>query len=166
LILIRGLTFKKNIPNHHFIGDSDDSLCILKFYRTAINFIRLKLVFLFVSLSTFTTYAQITLKGTILDERSKKSVFGASVKLKGQLGETFTDVDGAFQLKVKALPATLLVKSIGYKPQEFDIYEAEPITIYLNEDLNELDNVVVTGYVQTKRNAKTSAISEIKADPT
>ena len=116
------------------------------------------------SLSTFTTYAQITLKGTILDERSKKSVFGASVKLKGQLGETFTDVDGAFQLKVKALPATLLVKSIGYKPQEFDIYEAEPITIYLNEDLNELDNVVVTGYVQTKRNAKTSAISEIKAD--
>jgi TonB-linked SusC/RagA family outer membrane protein len=128
------------------------------------NFIRLKLVFLFVSLSTFTTYAQITLKGTILDERSKKSVFGASVKLKGQLGETFTDVDGAFQLKVKALPATLLVKSIGYKPQEFDIYEAEPITIYLNEDLNELDNVVVTGYVQTKRNAKTSAISEIKAD--
>nr|WP_320037780.1 TonB-dependent receptor [uncultured Bacteroides sp.] len=128
------------------------------------DFIRLKLVFLFVSLSTFTTYAQITLKGTILDERSKKSVFGASVKLKGQLGETFTDVDGAFQLKVKALPATLSVKSIGYKPQEFDIYEAEPITIYLNEDLNELDNVVVTGYVQTKRNAKTSAISEIKAD--
>lgn len=128
------------------------------------DFIRLKLVFLFVSLSTFSTYAQITLKGTILDERSKKSVFGASVKLKGQLGETFTDVDGAFQLKVKALPATLSVKSIGYKPQEFDIYEAEPITIYLNEDLNELDNVVVTGYVQTKRNAKTSAISEIKAD--
>ncbi|SHG09225.1 TonB-linked outer membrane protein, SusC/RagA family [Bacteroides luti] len=128
------------------------------------DFIRLKLVFLFVSLSTFTTYAQITLKGTILDERSKKSVFGASIKLKGQLGETFTDVDGAFQLKVKALPATLSVKSIGYKPQEFDIYEAEPITIYLNEDLNELDNVVVTGYVQTKRNAKTSAISEIKAD--
>ncbi len=128
------------------------------------DFIRLKLVFLFVSLSTFSTYAQITLKGTILDERSKKSVFGASIKLKGQLGETFTDVDGAFQLKVKALPATLSVKSIGYKPQEFDIYEAEPITIYLNEDLNELDNVVVTGYVQTKRNAKTSAISEIKAD--
>jgi len=117
-----------------------------------------------VSLFTLTTYAQITLKGTILDERSKKSVFGASVKLKGQLGETFTDVDGGFQLKVKTLPATLLIKSVGYKSQEFDVYEDEPITIYLNEDLNELDNVVVTGYVQTKRNAMTSAISEIKAD--
>jgi hypothetical protein len=36
LILIRGLTLKKNIPDHHCIGGSDDSLCILKFYRTAI----------------------------------------------------------------------------------------------------------------------------------
>jgi hypothetical protein len=37
LILIRGLTLKKNIPDHHCIGGSDDSLCILKFYRTAIT---------------------------------------------------------------------------------------------------------------------------------
>ena len=139
-------------------------ITIIKWERSSQSFIRLGLTFLLVSLFTLTTYAQITLKGTILEERSKKSVFGASVKLKGQLGETFTDVDGGFQLKVKTLPATLLIKSVGYKSQEFDVYENEPITIYLNEDLNELDNVVVTGYVQTKRNAMTSAISEIKAD--
>jgi len=136
----------------------------IKKERNSRSFIRLGLTFLFVSFFTLTTYAQITLKGTILDERSKKSVLGASVKLKGQPGETFTDADGVFQLKAKSLPVTLSVKSVGYKSQEFDVYENEPITIYLNEDLNELDNVVVTGYVQTKRNAKTSAISEIKAD--
>jgi len=126
---------------------------------------KIGILFLFAVFSTLTVFSQqIEVKGTILDEGSRVSVIGATIKLKGQQGGTITDVKGDFSLKVRKLPITLLVSAIGYKSQEIDVYEAIPTTIFLNEDQNRLNEVVVTGYVQTKRNAKSSAISEIKSE--
>ncbi|MFZ4725903.1 MAG: SusC/RagA family TonB-linked outer membrane protein, partial [Paludibacter sp.] len=123
------------------------------------------ITFLFAVLTTISAVAQqIEIKGKILDENSKASIIGATIKIKGQKGGTATDANGNFQLSVKNLPVTLTVSSTGYKNQEIEVYENEPTTIYLLEDLNLLNTVVVTGYVQTKKNAKSSSISEIKAD--
>jgi TonB-dependent starch-binding outer membrane protein SusC len=123
------------------------------------------LLVLFATISLLPVFAQqIEIKGKILDDGTKASVIGANIKFKGQKGGTLTDADGQFSIKVKNLPVTLIVTSIGYKNQEVDIYEAEPTIIYLLEDINLLNSVVVTGYVQTKKNAKSSSISEIKSD--
>jgi TonB-linked SusC/RagA family outer membrane protein len=119
----------------------------------------------FAVLTTFSAIAQqIEIKGRILDENSKTSIIGATIKLKGQKGATVTDANGNFKLNVKNIPLTLIVSSTGYKNQEIDVYENEPTTIYLLEDINLLNSVVVTGYVQTKKNAKSSSITEIKSD--
>ncbi len=113
-------------------------------------------------LTTVSTLAQqIEIKGKVLEENSKASVIGAAIKLKGQKIGTVSDVNGDFTLKVKALPVTLLVSTIGYKYQEIDVYEAEPIIIYLSEDVNRLSEVVVIGYGTQKRKELTGAISSV-----
>ncbi|HEY5507890.1 MAG TPA: SusC/RagA family TonB-linked outer membrane protein, partial [Paludibacter sp.] len=94
---------------------------------------------------TVTAYAQQgTIKGTVLDENSTNSIIGATVRLKGQQGGTVTDAKGNFSLNAKTLPVTLLISGIGYKTQEIDVYEAEPITVNLAEEQNRLSEVVVT----------------------
>jgi len=122
------------------------------------------IIFLFAVLTTLTSFAQqVEIKGTILDEGSKASVIGATIKLKGQQGGTITDVKGDFSLKVRKLPVTLLVSAIGYKYQEIDVYEAEPTIIYLNEDQNRLSEVVVTGYSTQERKNISGAVTTVNS---
>jgi len=100
---------------------------------------------LLVALTTLSVYAQqAIIKGVVLDEGSKASVIGATIRIKGQDGGAASDANGDFSLKVKSLPATLLISSVGYKNQEIDVYENEPVTVYLSENVNRLNEVVVT----------------------
>lgn len=102
-------------------------------------------ILLLALISTVAAYAQqATINGTVLDENSTNSIIGATVRLKGQQGGTVTDAKGNFSLNAKTLPVTLLISGIGYKTQEIDVYEAEPITVNLAEEQNRLSEVVVT----------------------
>ena len=113
-------------------------------------------------LLNLTGYAQqVEIRGKILDEGSKLSVIGATIKLKGLPGGAISNVEGDFQVNVKSLPVTLVVSNIGYKYQEIDVYEADPITIFLAEDQNRLSSVVVVGYGTQKRSDLTGSISSI-----
>jgi len=116
----------------------------------------------FINLSAFAQ--QVEIKGKILDEGSKLTVIGATIKLKGQPGGAITNVDGDFRLNVKSLPVTLLVSNIGYKYQEIDVYEADPITIFLAEDLNRLNTLVVIGYGTQKRSDVTGSVANVSSD--
>jgi len=122
------------------------------------------LLAVFTSLSALAQ--QIELKGKILEENSKLSVIGATIRVKGQKAGTTSDVDGNFTLKVKSLPTTLNISTVGFKTQEIDVYEADPVTILLADDQNRLNEVVVvsTGYTTHKKSEYTGSISSIKSD--
>lgn len=125
---------------------------------------KLGILLLFAVFISISAYAQqVEISGKVLEESSKVSVIGATVKLKlkDQLTGTVSDANGDFRLKVKSLPATLEVSMIGYKNQEIDVYEAEPITVYLVEDQIKLNEVVVVGYGTQKRKELTGAISSV-----
>ena len=103
------------------------------------------ILILFAVLTSLNLFAQqVDVSGTILVEGSKVSVIGATIKLKGLKGGTVTDEKGEFHLKVTTLPVTLLVSAIGYKYQEIDVYESVPTTFYLAEEINRLNEVVIT----------------------
>ena len=123
------------------------------------------LLVFFATISALSAFAQqIEIKGKVLEENSKVSVIGATVKVKGKQAGTITDSDGNFRLSVKSLPITLVVSTVGYKSQEIDIYEAENANIYLTEDQNRLSNVVVVGYGTQKRSDFTGSLSSIPAE--
>jgi len=116
----------------------------------------------FTNLSAFSQ--QIDIKGKVLEENTKATVIGATVKVKGQKVGTVTNANGDFNLSVKTLPTTLVVSVTGFKSQEIDVYEAEPTTIYLAEDQNRLSAVVVVGYGTQKRSDFTGSLSSIPAE--
>ncbi|MDR1456280.1 MAG: TonB-dependent receptor [Tannerella sp.] len=124
---------------------------------------KLYLALLFFASGSTSLSAQVV-KGTVIDSRSDEAVIGASLLVKGKTANTgtVTDVNGEFTLKVEELPAIVEVSFVGYKTQEIDIYEiSEAVTVFLVEDLNLLDEIVVIGYGTQKRRELTSAISTV-----
>src|ERR1035437_3781569 len=123
------------------------------------------ILFLFAVFTTLSVFSQqIELKGKILEESSKLSVIGATIRVKGQKTGTTSDTEGNFVLKVKSLPTTLNISTVGFKTQEIDVYEADPVSIYLADDQNILSNVVVVGYGTQKRSDLVGSIATISTD--
>jgi TonB-linked SusC/RagA family outer membrane protein len=112
------------------------------------------------------SYGQTLVKGLVIDERTSEPVTGATVFQKSTTNGVVTDSNGAFQLSVQgAFPVALVIRIIGYRSQEVDVYDAsEAIRILLVEDAYLMDEVVVTGYVQQKRGVITASVFDVKSD--
>lgn len=124
------------------------------------------ILFVFLSLLPFSINSQTTITGKVIDSETKSPVWGATIVLKPGSGGVGSEEDGKFSIDTnRPLPVTLTISFIGYRTQEIDVYEtSEPVTVLLVEDLNLLDEIVVSGYTRTKKDARTSAISAINAD--
>lgn len=104
-----------------------------------------------------------TVSGVILGS-DDTPLEGATVLEKGKSNGTYTDGEGRFTLTVADANSVLLVSYYGYKTQETPVSNQASINISLAEDLNLLDEVVVTGYgTQVKRDI-TGNISSVKGD--
>jgi TonB-linked SusC/RagA family outer membrane protein len=107
-------------------------------------------------------FAQQRIEGRILDGKTNEPLIGASVFLPAKKTGTTSDQNGNFVLNVQSLPVTLLINYLGYKPFELKVYEySGPISIFLQEDLDLLNEVVVIGYGVQKRKELTGAISSV-----
>ena len=103
---------------------------------------------------------QIQVNGNVQDEQGE-SIVGANVVVKGTSNGTITDLDGNFQLTVDA-DVMLVISFIGYQTQE---WPAKPVmNITLREDTELLDEVVVIGYGQVKKNDLSGSVVAIKAE--
>jgi TonB-linked SusC/RagA family outer membrane protein len=124
------------------------------------------LLLLFVFLS-FGAYSQTTVSGQVLDE-SGSEVIGATVVVKGSREGAVTSLSGEFSFRIgSGLPVTLEVSYIGYKRQEVVLSRlAEiPVQIVLQEDVNTLDEVVVTaGGIFRSRREQGYTTTKITAD--
>ena len=115
------------------------------------------------TLFSFTAaFAQVLVKGTILDE-SGETVIGASVMIKGTTQGTITDFDGKFSLKVQD-NATLVVSYIGYATQEIPTQGKTNIEVRLVQDTEMLDEVVVVGYGVQKKVNLTGSVATVGAE--
>ena len=83
-----------------------------------------------------------TITGTIVDP-SGMPVIGANVMVKGTTNGTITDMDGKFSLEVSE-ESMLVVSYIGYANQEIKVSNQTNLSIALKEDVEALDELVVT----------------------
>lgn len=120
------------------------------------------LLLLFMLLFPAFMYGQgLTVSGTVLDTYNM-GVPGAAVVEKGTTNGTVTDFDGNFTLSLTNKNATLVISFIGYKTQEIPVAGKTKINVILQENAEQLDEVVVTGYGgQQKRATLTTAISKL-----
>ena len=103
----------------------------------------------------------VKISGTVVDEAGE-GVIGATVQQKGSANATATGLGGSFQLTVPE-GATLVVTYIGYQPQE--VKAAQGMTVTLAEDVNKIEDVVVTAEFGMKRVARAvgSSVQNVKA---
>ena len=103
----------------------------------------------------------VTVSGVVSDQTGP--VIGASVFEKGTKNGTVTDLDGKFSLSVKP-GASLVFSSIGYAAQEVPVGSQRVFNIFLQEDKEYLDEVVVVGYGSMKRSDLSGASVSMKEE--
>ena len=105
----------------------------------------------------------VKVTGQVVD-KSGEPLPGVSVILKGTTTGVATDVDGRFELLVPDMKDAVLVFSfVGMKTKEVAAVAGQAMRIVLEEDAEEMDEVIVTGYQTISRERATGAFSKLDA---
>ncbi len=105
----------------------------------------------------------INLSGTVKDSKGE-SLPGASIRAKNISGRATTaNNEGKFNLRVPK-GSILVVSYLGFKTQEVPVGASQNLTITLEEDGSELDEVVVVGYGTQTRKETTGSLSSVKGE--
>jgi TonB-linked SusC/RagA family outer membrane protein len=104
--------------------------------------------------------AQTVVSGTVRDNKGE-SIGQATVQVKGSSITTSTDGRGRYTLHLPNRNATLIISSVGFKPQEVNIKGRTTVDVTLEEDVAKLGEVVVVGYGKQSRDRLTTAISKL-----
>ncbi len=117
------------------------------------------LAFLLLGLAAFAQSVQIS--GTVTDAIGP--VIGASVIESGTQNGTVTGMDGDFTLKVNP-GASIEISSIGYRTQVIAVGNQTVFNIFLEEDSEFLEELVVVGYGVQKKKLVTGSTVQVKGE--
>lgn len=105
-----------------------------------------------------------TLKGQVVDKLTGETLIGASVIAKEggkSVNGIATDVNGGFEFIVHKKVDNLEVSFIGYVTKTVSVANKSLVTIYLEEDIQSLDDVVITGYFAKPKSSFTGSVTQI-----
>ena len=105
----------------------------------------------------------VKVKGQVWDE-FKKPLPGVTVTLKGTSIGVASDVDGVFEMNVSQADTVVLVFSfVGMKTKEIVWRGEKMLNVVLIEDVQAMDEVVVTGYQTLKKSNMAGSSSAVSA---
>lgn len=102
------------------------------------------------------------IQGTVTGA-SGEPIIGANVVVKGTTHGTITDLDGKFSLEVPD-NSVLEISYIGYLTQSMPLNGQSMLTVFLKEDSQNLDEVVVVGYGVQKKSDVTGSVTSISKE--
>lgn len=103
----------------------------------------------------------ISISGTVTDENNSP-LPGVNVLIAGTSGGTVTDIDGHYVLEVPEDAETLIFSFIGYTSEEVAIENRTEIDISLVPDIQSLQEIVVVGYGQQKKETVTGSVATVQ----
>ena len=105
--------------------------------------------------------SEIQVTGLVTDQQ-KEPLVGVTVAVVNGQARTITDMDGMFRLNVPQKSTTELeLTYIGFKRKIVKVNGARLINIVMDEDANEFNEVVVTGYTSQKKASIIGSIETI-----
>ncbi|NME66711.1 SusC/RagA family TonB-linked outer membrane protein [Flammeovirga aprica] len=103
--------------------------------------------------------------GTVKDITDGSALPGVNVLVKGTASGTVTDLDGKFSISLTDDQNTLVFSFIGYTSKEVDVSSASDITVDLEVDAEELEEVVVTALgIERSERSLGYAMSEVDSE--
>lgn len=110
-----------------------------------------------------TAQSQLTISGTVTDE-SGDPLPGVTIRVEGSKGKgAVSDIDGHFLIPDVPADAQLVVSMIGMQTQTIPVSGKSKFSIIMKEDTETLQEVVVTGYQEVKKERMTGSVSTIDA---
>lgn len=106
--------------------------------------------------------SKITVKGTVKDVKGEP-LPGVTIRVKGTTTGFVTNVQGVFDFDLPKRDNLVLIFSfVGYKHQEITIKGSQkPLSIVLEEELQTVDEVVVTGIFNKPKESFTGAVTAV-----
>lgn len=91
-------------------------------------------------------------------------IIGANIRLANDASVgTITNIDGAYELTVPNGTASLSVSYLGYNTEIVKVDNREVVNIIMQESSTEMEEVVVVGYGQQKKQGVVASVSTAKA---
>ncbi len=120
------------------------------------------LKFIFVLTISIQIYGQERLVAGKVSDESGVPLPGVSVLIKGTAKGVITDLDGLYQIRAKDSDI-LIFAYIGYITEERKVDKLSTISVVLQADVAQLDEVVVVGYGTTRRSYLTGYVSTVSS---
>ncbi|HMB89699.1 MAG TPA: carboxypeptidase-like regulatory domain-containing protein, partial [Rhodothermales bacterium] len=91
--------------------------------------------------------SQKLVRGRVLDAATGESLPAANIQIEGTYQGTITNAEGAYELRLSTLPATLVVRYIGYETTRLEVTAAsdQRQDLRLQPVTYEMEEVVVSG---------------------
>jgi len=102
----------------------------------------------------------MTVRGKIVDQDTKESLIGATVRVNKTTIGTITDASGNFSISVPS-NGNLVISYIGYEKAETPVNGQSYIEITLEPNTQQLDEVVAIGYGNARKSDLSGAVSTI-----
>ncbi len=106
--------------------------------------------------------AVVEVRGQVLDPTGL-ALPGVTVRIKNTTRGTTTNLDGEFTLQVNE-GETLVFSFIGFVEKEVVVQNQAVINIILEEDLQSLDEVIVVGYAEQKKETIVGAVAQTSGE--
>ncbi|MBI1227295.1 MAG: SusC/RagA family TonB-linked outer membrane protein [Bacteroidetes bacterium] len=108
-------------------------------------------------------FSQRTISGTVTDGSSGETLIGASILVVGTSTGTVSDVDGTYSLSVPTEATTLRFSYTGYETVDVAIGASNTLDVKMAAGTL-LNEVVVIGYGEVKKEDATGSVTEVNSD--
>ena len=125
-----------------------------------------KLIFTLLLLPLF-AFSQGKIVSGVVNDDMGGPLPGATVQVKGSesIG-SITDFDGKFTIALRDGETRIIVSYVGFVSQEINIEGQNNISVSLEQDVSELEEVVVIGYGTVLKKDLTGSVSSVKVSET
>ncbi|WP_245949393.1 SusC/RagA family TonB-linked outer membrane protein [Echinicola strongylocentroti] len=101
----------------------------------------------------------VKITGKVVSDTDGMPIPGVTVRIEGTTRGTVTNVDGEYTIDVNE-GETLVFSFVGFVEQTITVGSQNTIDISLEEDLQSLDEVVVVGYAEQKKETIVGAVTQ------
>ncbi|MEM6525785.1 MAG: TonB-dependent receptor [Bacteroidota bacterium] len=105
-----------------------------------------------------------TVSGKVTSVEDGSALPGVNVILKGTASGAVTDIDGNYRLFVPSDGGTLVFSFIGLASEEVEIGARSVIDLQMSPDVQQLSEVVITGYGNQPKRSVTGSIAQVKGE--
>jgi TonB-dependent starch-binding outer membrane protein SusC len=132
----------------------------LLYYR---KFCRMLILAMLIVGGSSSAYAQVVVKGTVSSAEGG-TLPGVNIIIKGTTSGTTADADGAYTLEVPSTETVIVFSFIGHETREIVVGQRSVIDVVLENDIQTLSEIVVTGYGTAKKENILGSVSSVKAE--